>query len=63
MEKCSLCQKDFPEAAMKKMIQIVEPQSVCKTICPFCQAIVSNNPTTITWSRKSKYRSVILLTR
>ncbi|MDD3269915.1 MAG: hypothetical protein PHX14_11380 [Syntrophomonadaceae bacterium] len=44
MEKCSICQKDFPEAAMKKMIQIVERKAYDKSICPSCQAIVSNNP-------------------
>lgn len=44
MEKCSVCHKDFPEAAMNKMIQIIGKKAYVNNICPSCQAIVANNP-------------------
>ncbi|MEN6351708.1 MAG: hypothetical protein ABFD08_20250 [Syntrophomonas sp.] len=44
MEKCSNCSNSFPEAAMKKMIQIIDRKAYLHCICPSCQAIVANNP-------------------
>jgi len=44
MEKCSNCSKEFPKSTLKKMIQIIGQKAYIKQICPFCQAIVLNNP-------------------
>lgn len=44
MVKCSLCKKEFPEPAIKKMIQIIDKKAYLNCICPACQAIVMNNP-------------------
>lgn len=45
MEKCSNCGKEFPEATLKKMVQLIGKKAYTKKICPFCQAVVLNNPT------------------
>ncbi len=44
MEKCSSCNKQFPEQAMKTMVHIIERKAYIKNICPACQSIVLNNP-------------------
>ncbi|MGI5912382.1 MAG: hypothetical protein ACOX6E_07385 [Syntrophomonadaceae bacterium] len=44
MQKCSCCSQQFPEATLKKMIQIQNRKAYLQDICPSCQAIVSNNP-------------------
>jgi len=44
MEKCSSCSKQFPEAAMKKMVQIMGRKAYIMNVCPACQSVVLNNP-------------------
>ncbi|QGU00826.1 hypothetical protein SYNTR_2232 [Candidatus Syntrophocurvum alkaliphilum] len=44
MGKCNSCSKVYPDAALKKMIHIVERKAYLNYICPSCQAIVHNNP-------------------
>lgn len=44
MEKCTTCGKQYPEATLKKMIQIIERKAYLNYICPSCQAIVMHNP-------------------
>lgn len=44
MIKCSYCRKQFPEATMKKMVQVIERKAYLNDICPACQAILLNNP-------------------
>ncbi|MBO8158000.1 hypothetical protein [Thermosyntropha sp.] len=44
MEKCSICGREYPEAALKKMVQISGRKAYLNKICPACQAIVLNNP-------------------
>ncbi|WP_054696344.1 hypothetical protein [Syntrophomonas palmitatica] len=44
MEKCSMCSKQFPEATMKKMVQIIDRKAYAQNICPACQHLAVNNP-------------------
>lgn len=44
MDKCSICGKNYPEATLKKMVQISGRKAYLNQICPACQAIVLNNP-------------------
>lgn len=44
MDKCSTCNKQFPEATLKKMVQIIDRKAYLNKICPSCQSIVLNNP-------------------
>jgi hypothetical protein len=44
MKKCSCCSKQFPEATLRKMVQILNRKAYLQFICPSCQAIVINNP-------------------
>lgn len=44
MTKCSCCGKQFPEATLKKMVQVMNRKAYLNNICPACQAIVLNNP-------------------
>ncbi|MGI5920955.1 MAG: hypothetical protein ACOX6I_04390 [Syntrophomonadaceae bacterium] len=44
MKKCSCCSKQFPEATLRKMVQILNHKAYLQFICPSCQAIVINNP-------------------
>jgi len=39
-----LCKKEFPEATLKKMVQIMDRKAYLNYICPACQTIVMNNP-------------------
>ncbi len=44
MERCNICNKDFPKAALRKMVQIIDRKAYLHQICPSCQTIVANNP-------------------
>ncbi len=44
MEKCSMCKKEFPVSALKKMVQIVGKKAYLGQYCPVCQAVAGNNP-------------------
>jgi hypothetical protein len=44
MEKCSMCSKQFPEATMKKMVQISGKKAYAQNICPSCHGLAVNNP-------------------
>lgn len=44
MQKCSTCSRQYPEATLKKMVQIIDRKAYLHYICPACQAIVLNNP-------------------
>ncbi|WP_061213426.1 hypothetical protein [Syntrophomonas wolfei] len=44
MEKCTICSKSFPEATLRKMVQIIDRKAYLNRTCPSCQTIVANNP-------------------
>lgn len=44
MEKCNICSHEYPEATLKKMVQIMDRKAYLSFICPSCQSIVMHNP-------------------
>lgn len=54
MDKCSICGKSYPEATLKKMVQISGRKAYLNQICPACQAIVLNNPSYYYLEEKKK---------
>ncbi|HHW60354.1 MAG TPA: hypothetical protein GX404_00440 [Syntrophomonadaceae bacterium] len=44
MDKCDLCSKQYPEATLKKMVQIMGRKAYLQNVCPACQAVIINNP-------------------
>lgn len=44
MEKCSMCSKQFPEATIIKMVQIMGRKAYLQNICPACRSLAENNP-------------------
>ncbi|MFY9323668.1 MAG: hypothetical protein WBJ34_02065 [Syntrophomonadaceae bacterium] len=44
MQKCSICNMQYPEPTLKKMVQIIERKAYLYHICPACQLVVINNP-------------------
>lgn len=44
MDKCSSCSKQYPEATLKKMVQVIDRKAYIMKVCPSCQSIVLNNP-------------------
>lgn len=54
MEKCDFCSKEYPEAILKKMVQILERKAYLVHICPACQPIVANNPSYYNLQEKIK---------
>jgi len=39
-----MCSKQFPEATMKKMVQISGQKAYAQNICPACLPLAVNNP-------------------
>jgi len=44
VEKCNLCSNNYPEATLRKMVQIIDRKAYLHLVCPSCQSITINNP-------------------